>query len=195
MRRNSDTESGRVNPRFAAAAVLCLAGTGLAMLSFAGPAAQAPVAGNATQGPTVIPSEFRSDVRSLPQQITPAERKEFIRPLELEAPPFGPKQLLPGAASFQAPSPTLAGPLAPMPTPITSFDGMNFTANGAGYPPDTVGDVGPNHFVQAVNTSVGIYEKATHATLATFTFGALWGGAGTGTACDTFHGGDPTVIY
>src|SRR5260370_14617943 len=141
MRRNSEAESGRVNPRVAAAAVLCLAGTYLAMLSFAAPGTQAPVAGSAIQGPTVLPSEFRGDVRNLPQQITPEERKLFIRPFELVVPPSGPKQLLHGADSFQAPSPTLAGPLAPMPTPITSFDGMNFTANGAGYPPDTVGDV------------------------------------------------------
>ncbi|PYK90376.1 MAG: hypothetical protein DME35_06065 [Verrucomicrobia bacterium] len=72
---------------------------------------------------------------------------------------------------------------------------MNYNANGAGHPPDTVGDVGPNHFVQAVNTSVGIYDKATGAALATFTFDGLWSGAGTGTPCDTDHGGDPTVIY
>ena len=82
-----------------------------------------------------------------------------------------------------------------MPGPSTSFDGMNYNANGAGHPPDTVGDVGPNHFVQAVNTSVGIYSKTTGAALATFTFDGLWAGAGTGTPCDTDHGGDPTVIY
>ncbi|HET9857433.1 MAG TPA: hypothetical protein VFP99_06325, partial [Chthoniobacterales bacterium] len=72
---------------------------------------------------------------------------------------------------------------------------MNYNANGAGHPPDTVGDVGPNHFVQAVNTSVGIYSKTTGAALATFTFDGLWAGAGTGTPCDAVHGGDPTVIY
>ncbi|PYL52362.1 MAG: hypothetical protein DMF29_11015 [Verrucomicrobia bacterium] len=71
---------------------------------------------------------------------------------------------------------------------------MNYNLNGAGHPPDTVGDVGPNHFVQAVNTSIGIYSK-TGTALATFTFDGLWSGAGTGTPCDTDHGGDPTVIY
>jgi hypothetical protein len=55
--------------------------------------------------------------------------------------------------------------------------------------------VGPNHFVQAVNTSVGIYDKSSGTALATFTFDSLWANAGTGTSCDTFHGGDPTVIY
>jgi hypothetical protein len=46
-----------------------------------------------------------------------------------------------------------------MPTPITSFVGLDFNTWGAGHPPDTVGDVGPNHYVQAVNTSVGVYNK------------------------------------
>jgi len=72
---------------------------------------------------------------------------------------------------------------------------MNYFANGAGHPPDTVGDVGPNYFVQAVNTSIGIYSKTTGAAVTTFTFDGLWVGAGTGTSCDTTHGGDPTVIY
>ena len=45
-----------------------------------------------------------------------------------------------------------------MPTPITHFAGMNFNQNGAGWPPDTCGDVGINHYVQAVNTSIGIYK-------------------------------------
>ena len=65
---------------------------------------------------------------------------------------------------------------------------------GAGFPPDTVGDVGPDHFVQAVNTSIGIYNK-TGTQLAAFTFNALWAGAGTGTLCDTTNRGDPTVVY
>lgn len=82
-----------------------------------------------------------------------------------------------------------------MPTPTISFDALNFDTNGAGHPPDTVGDVGPNHFVQAVNTSIGIYNKATGAALTTFTFNSLWLNAGTGTPCDTAHQGDPTVIY
>ena len=82
-----------------------------------------------------------------------------------------------------------------MPTPATSFDAMDFASNGAGHPPDTVGDVGPNHFVQAVNTSIGIYNKTTGAAISTFTFNSLWSGAGTGTPCDTSHNGDPTVVY
>ena len=60
-----------------------------------------------------------------------------------------------------------------MPTPAVTFNALTFASNGAGSPPDTVGDVGPNHFVQAVNTSVGIYNKTTGAAFATFTFSFL----------------------
>src|SRR5205085_1092917 len=146
-----------------------------------------------TAGKAIAPSEFVGDVRDLPQVITPEERKLFHPPLELEFEVRGHKKPLPWAQP-EAITP-LPGPLAPMPTPVVTFNAMTFVANGAGHPPDTVGDVGPNHFVQAVNTSVGIYNKTTGAALATFTFNGLWAGAGTGTSCDTNNGGDPTVIY
>ena len=103
------------------------------------------------------------------------------------------KKPLPGAQP-EIPAP-LPGPLAPMPTPAITFNAMNFTSNGAGHPPDTVGDVGPNHFVQAVNTSMGIYNKTGGPAISTVTLTSLWAGATTGTSCDTSHNGDPTVIY
>ena len=81
-----------------------------------------------------------------------------------------------------------------MPTPSASFKGLDLTTWGAGYPPDTVGDVGPNNYIQAVNTSIGIYSKAG-AQQAAFTFNSLWAGASTGTLCDNTNRGDPTVIY
>src|SRR5437899_4249344 len=200
MRKHPHSQSGRSSPRIFAAIGLCLVGAWLAMLSLAAPTSGvSSSAANFRKGEPVVPSEFRGDLRNLPQTITPAQRKRFIRPLELDYPVTAIKQDLPGGSlEAQTLAPTSVGtaaPLAPMPGPATSFNGMNYNANGAGHPPDTVGDVGPNHFVQAVNTSVGIYDKATGAALATFTFDGLWSGAGTGTSCDTDHGGDPTVIY
>ena len=57
---------------------------------------------------------------------------------------------------------------------------MSFNANGAGWPPDTNGDVGPNHYIQTVNTSVGIYNKTTGAAISTVTFNTFFTGpAGT----------------
>ena len=47
---------------------------------------------------------------------------------------------------------------APTTTPLLDFDGQGFS--GA-TPPDTVGDVGPDHYVQAVNASlVAVYDKS-----------------------------------
>ena len=145
----------------------------------------------------VAPAEFNGDVRSLPQIVTPEERSRFRFELELEGPePSEAKKPLPGAEQETAPQPEASTPVpgAPMPAPLQSFPGLTFASNGAGWPPDTVGDVGPNHFVQAVNTSVGIYNK-TGTQLAAFTFNTLWTGSATGTACDASHQGDPTVIY
>ena len=50
---------------------------------------------------------------------------------------------------------------APAPAPILNFDGLDRENWGSGSPPDPNGDVGPNHYIQTVNTSVGIYDKTT----------------------------------
>ena len=42
--------------------------------------------------------------------------------------------------------------------PTVNFDGVN-NLNGV-LPPDTNGDVGPNHYVQWVNLSFAIYNKS-----------------------------------
>ena len=51
--------------------------------------------------------------------------------------------------------------VAPMPSPIQNFPGLTRTDTcsggqcGAGTPPDTNGDVGPNNYIQAVNEALG----------------------------------------
>ena len=82
----------------------------------------------------------------------------------------------------------------PAPPPIANFAGMQFSAYGAGWPPDTDGDVGPNHYIQIVNTSVGIYNKTTGAAISTVTFNTFFTGPA-GTPCDTSNDGDPVVLY
>ncbi len=73
----------------------------------------------------------------------------------------------------------------------TSFEGVN---NIYGYlPPDTCGDVGPNHYIQWVNVSFAIYDKEG-ATLYGPTDGnTLWDGFGG--PCETSNDGDPIVLY
>jgi len=81
-------------------------------------------------------------------------------------------------------------------TVVAGFGAMSLSANGAGWPPDTNGDVGPSHYVETVNTSIGIYNKSTGTAISTTTFNNFFGGAGiTGTPCDANNNGDPIVLY
>jgi hypothetical protein len=80
-----------------------------------------------------------------------------------------------------------------MPATDVNFAGLDHDTWGAGWPPDTVGDVGTDFYVQAVNTSIGIWAKTGGPPLAAFTFNTLW--SGTSTPCDTSNAGDPTVVY
>ena len=85
--------------------------------------------------------------------------------------------------------------LAAAPAPLITFKGLDLTNWGAGWPPDTHGDVGPTHYIQAVNTSIGIFNKATGARLAAFTFDNFFIAAGGSGACATLNYGDPVVLY
>lgn len=87
MRKNPSPESGGFSPRIFLAFLLCAIGIWLAMIGFAAPTpAQPSAAPRISKGETVVPSEFRGDLRKLPQTISPEERKLFIRPLELDIP-------------------------------------------------------------------------------------------------------------
>jgi hypothetical protein len=87
-----------------------------------------------------------------------------------------------------------------MPAAIQNFQGLAFNGTctggscGAGWPPDTADDVGPDHFVEAGNTSIGVYSKA-ETQLTALTFNSLWSAAATGTACYVNNQGDVTVLY
>ncbi len=89
----------------------------------------------------------------------------------------------------------LTEPLAAAPAPLASFKGLDLQNWGGGWPPDTHGDVGPNHYIQAVNTSIGIFDKATGTRLAAFTFNNFFIAAGGSGVCTTYNYGDPIVVY
>jgi hypothetical protein len=147
-----------------------------------------------TDLPKVRPSEFNGDVRDLrPVPTNLAQRElDFDDLLHYPETPVGP------------PSPENKVPIiaaAPMPSPIRNFDGLSRTEAvtggiaGAGFPPDTNGDVGLNHYIISVNDAYGIYDKITGARLAAFTENSLFSGGPTGTLCDTNSFGDPVVVY
>jgi hypothetical protein len=144
----------------------------------------------------VFPAEFNGDVRALPAAPSGASTARPYRPL-LRGPPS--TKVPPSTQeSTSAPEPP-GGPRPPMPSSIQNFAGLSFNDTcsgrscGDGWPPDPNGDVGPNHYIEAVNTAIGIYSK-TGTLLASFTENALWSGVGT-TPCNGQSQGDPVVIY
>ncbi len=140
-----------------------------------------PIVGNPVQAVS-----FDGDLRNLPQVGPGAQRlmREMVSPSTGESATdgMGPDPVLQAAAAVDA-----------MPGLGISFAGLDLTNWGAGWPPDTNGDVGPNHYIQTVNTSIGIYDKTTGAALTRITFNNLF--AGTGTPCDAQNMGDPVVLY
>ena len=177
----------------AAAALLFAAPLGVAQ---AQPTLPQGIDGVTYAGERVVPYQFNGDVRllSLPA-VVEAPRAKPYRPLR--SPPRVPKTPLPGAAT-EAPNAATV-PLAAMPSPTQNFPGMNFTDSctggtcGGGWPPDPNGDVGSNHYIQAVNTAYAIYSK-TGTLLASITEDQLWSTTGSN-PCNGNSEGDPIVVY
>jgi hypothetical protein len=94
---------------------------------------------------------------------------------------------------------TLRPPNAPqtpsmLPTPSLTFEGIDATDEGNSVaPPDTNGDVGPNHYVQTVNNRVGIWDKNGNKLVPFFTQSSLF--APLGGLAATVDRGDPVVLY
>jgi hypothetical protein len=109
-----------------------------------------------------------------------------------------PPEIVPPEITRRIPDPLLARQMSPLPntrdfdTPILNFDAQNYTGVN---PPDTVGDVGPNHYVQAINnsssSSVVVYDKTTGGIIAgPFLMSSL----GAPAPCNGGRG-DPIVLY
>src|SRR5438874_10950084 len=162
-------------------------------------AAAAVVSGSASAGdppitvgsPQVIhpagKGEFRGNVRHIPQgNLVRSEDRPGPAKSTGETPP-----------STMQPDPVrqTSAPAAASPAPSSSFAGLDFANWGAGWPPDTNGDVGPSYFIQTVNTSIGIFDKSTGTRVAAFTYDQFFSQAPTGTPCDSSNQGDPVALY
>ena len=98
-----------------------------------------------------------------------------------------------GDAALQA----QAAPLA-IPGTIANFEGLSNEDNFGVFgfrvnPPDPVGDVGPNHYVEMVNLVFGVFSKTGQRLLGPVDTGTLWAGFPVDECTDP--SGDPIVIY
>jgi hypothetical protein len=71
-----------------------------------------------------------------------------------------------------------------------SFEGISSTG---WMPPDTNGDVGPNHYIQTVNSSIQIFSKDGSTPSGPTTFNTLFASAPA--PCNSANTGDPIVMY
>ncbi|QQS40153.1 MAG: carboxypeptidase regulatory-like domain-containing protein [Acidobacteriota bacterium] len=106
------------------------------------------------------------------------------------------KQIESAVPDADRPVGTFAG--APMPAPSVSFEGLNSNDNFAAYgfrivPPDTIGDVGPSHYVQAANALFRVFDKSGKPVTPPLKMSSLF--ASLGTNCSTRDDGDPIVLH
>src|SRR5205085_7813543 len=156
------------------------------------------VLGRSNQDSSALSPATRVDVQPVKPKIFhgDAGRLPLVKP-QIKKPRPEPKEPPDELPSTVGPDSALQpfAPAAPAPTPSSAFAGLDFASWGNGWPPDTNGDVGPNHYIQTVNTSIGIFGKATGARLAAFTFDTFFSQQPTGTPCDNSNQGDPVVLY
>src|SRR5207253_520044 len=88
-------------------------------------------------------------------------------------------------AIAQVPNQNIAGPLL-------TFEGQGNTCGCQ--PSDTDGDVGPNHYVEAINESIRIFDKTGNTLSGPTSYNSFFAGL-IGTPCANANDGDPYVIY
>jgi hypothetical protein len=137
--------------------------------------------------------QFNGDLRSLPKAAPVRKwRPEREAPYHVPQIYLGPTS--PSQSTTQT-APAVPSQAAPAPAPSLTFDGLDFATWGGGHPPDPNGDVGPNHYIQVVNTSIGVFDKSTGARITAFRFDTFMSQGNFGNLCDTDNFGDPVVVY
>jgi subtilisin-like proprotein convertase family protein len=85
-----------------------------------------------------------------------------------------------------------------LPAPSVVFDGNSNADNATLFgfrlsPPDTNGDVGPNHYVQTVNLTIRIFDKLGTPLIPAAKFSSIF--APLGAPCGSRDDGDPIALY
>ena len=147
-------------------------------------------------GPASQDLDLRA-LRYMPVNAEHEERRLTRHPFpliggQIQQPPANPSQQFAQQLMQGIPIPTI-------PAPVQTFAGMNSVQSGCGcLPPDTDGDVGPNHYIQSVNSSIKIFDKLGNALNGTngTTYNSFFSALGTGNPCgNNNNDGDGVVFY
>src|ERR1043166_1222089 len=211
MKKKSTSTCAFFNLRVLIASVFCLFGIFVALLG-SGVFAQ-------TKGPKQAGASGRQDapgtqIPEITQMIGPVVINGDIR--DLPHVPPGPKIDRPllkpglhGTAARTESEETSAFPqfqsllakmfqrVPNMPPPLLTFDGISSAESFCGcIPPDTIGDVGPNHYVETTNFAIKIFDKSGNTLRASMSFDDFFAPLGAGTPCGTgLNQGDPYSFY
>src|SRR6266536_3847701 len=207
MKKKSTSQSAFFNLRVLIAALFCLAGVTVALFgtgAFSSAFAQAKGTKNnqaapGTQSPDVVqmvgPVMLTTNLRDLPYV---APKPEFEERRLTRYPHEGTGQTsapsgygTSGLAYVQGLLKNLWRPTPTMPGPLLTFEGMNNTCGCA--PPDTNGDVGPNHYVEPVNESIKIFDKNGNTLAGPITYNSFF--SLLPAPCNNANDGDPFVMY
>ncbi|PYQ63330.1 MAG: hypothetical protein DMF54_17060, partial [Acidobacteria bacterium] len=182
------------------AAVIAVFAAGTGMVGPGGQTAHAAAA-STTAGTTPSGVQVSSDVKhdtSPPLRTLKGVRQVAMPPREQRKHPHaGPP--LPRDVDSSTPG-TGSASVAAMPSTTVNFEGLGdgfvgpsgtFTMTGA--PSDSNGAVGPNHYFEIVNTSIGVFNKSGAAIYGPVATNTLF--TGFGGLCETDNDGDGSVVY
>ena len=209
MKKKSNSKSAFFNLRVLIASVFCLVGVFVALFG-SGVFAQTKGIKNSrssgaqdapgTQTPDVVqivgPVRLDQDLRKLPYV---APKPEFEERRLTRYPHEGTGQTsassgygTAGLAYVQGLLKNIWRPTPTIPGPLLTFEGQGNTCGCQ--PSDSEGDVGPNHYVEAVNESIRIFDKSGNTLSGPTSYNSFFAGL-TGTPCANANDGDPYVIY
>src|SRR5438093_6809282 len=155
---------------------------------------RAATAADAASGPTIIRS-LNNDVSialtAMADIGDPDKKDKKVKPhREIPGHAHSGASAAQPASSVVAAAPALLNSFAGV---GNGFSGPNGTFSVNSAPPDTNGAVGPNHYVETVNTSFAIFNKSGTPIYGPVPINQIWSGFGGG--CQTNNDGDPTVVY
>src|SRR5262245_4518301 len=207
MKKKSTSKSAFFNLRILVASVLCLFGIAVALFAQGNRSKQtqqntrsgARQDAPGTQKPEVTqmigPVVVNANLRDLPVfPPGPKIDRPLLKPgLHGAAIQAGSEKENSAFPQFQSLLGKIFHPVPNMPPPLLTFDGISSAESFCGCePPDTIGDVGPNHYVETNNSSIKVFDKSGNTLLAAVSFDTFFAPLGAGTPCGTgLNQGDP----
>ncbi len=149
----------------------------------------------AITGPRVVPAVARGSTP--PIRTLPRPKRSARLTVRIEREPEHRTRLSSGR-----PDGALQSSVGSLTSPglSSSFAGLTNDDNGVAgaslsLPPDTVGDVGPNRYVEMTNTVFAVYNKAGTKLAGPFPNSDLWQSLSASDLCRQNNDGDPIVVY